>query len=221
MKMLICLIIGLFATPITLKAEAPTYTQIVSNKLAPVLQRCIRHIGDMKVYSGTDTFTFKIGNQGIAKGFQYVTENPIPPKWLACAEKSVNGAKFPKPPKGSTYTHMGTMTWNLAASEVNSHVEHDSREAIRDVMTEHASDFQKCYADYLKRGGTNQGGIVLLWTLGKNRTVIKSSLNIDEIKDAKFSTCLLATLKSLKFPVSADAGMTLEISHPFEFRIVK
>jgi hypothetical protein len=213
MKTLIWLLVPGFAW-----AQAPTYTQVISNKLAPLMQKCVKHIEkQIPNLREVDTFTLNITPNGKAKNFSYVAKNKISRAWLDCAKCQIEMATYPQPPRHRTYTHIGTMTWGLTTDEVQPERLEKKREKIRQFLSTKANVFQECYAEYLSRGGKKEGSVVVVFSLDPVGSVTTSRLNIDELKDISLESCLTGALRQLDFPAAEDGEGTADVSQPLLF----
>lgn len=92
------------------------------------------------------------------------------------------------------------------------------KEAIRIVIRDQGSKFMECYSPVLKKDKKVDIKVVLNWDIGSKGEVQKSKIESTTLKNATAEDCMLATLKTLKFPKSDEVS---NVNFPFVFSNIK
>lgn len=76
--------------------------------------------------------------------------------------------------------------------------------------------FQSCYENALKANSKLQGKLVVEFTIGDNGKVTDARVVRDGVGSAEVSTCVVATLKRIRFPAPSDGEVTISNSFVFQ-----
>ncbi|MBX7102408.1 MAG: AgmX/PglI C-terminal domain-containing protein, partial [Myxococcaceae bacterium] len=92
------------------------------------------------------------------------------------------------------------------------------REAVAKVINSHLAEVSACYERALLKEAGLQGKIVLEWNISTVGQVTTARTKSSSMKSAAVESCILASLKTWKFPPAKGAGVV--ISYPFLFNSV-
>jgi hypothetical protein len=76
--------------------------------------------------------------------------------------------------------------------------------------------FQACYETALKANSKLQGKLVVEFTIGDGGKVTDARVVRDGLNSAEVSTCVVATLKRIRFPAPSDGEVTISNSFVFQ-----
>lgn len=91
-------------------------------------------------------------------------------------------------------------------------------EAIRSVITGHATDVRSCMAGSEANNTSKQGKLVVDWSINDKGEVTKAVVNSGKstLKDGSIEACVTGKFKAWKFP-PAPRGQIVTASYPFVF----
>lgn len=87
------------------------------------------------------------------------------------------------------------------------------RHAAEKVIQKNTAKFERCYSDELKKDPAYREGVVLSWNIKTTGEVEKFAVTNSTTNNPKLLTCLLETLKTLKFTASPD-GSEAQMIYP-------
>ncbi len=86
---------------------------------------------------------------------------------------------------------------------------------IMRVVRRRGSSFRMCYESRLSSGLTRSGRVTARWTIGLDGRVSTAAITTDGVGDARLKSCLLHTIRRMKF--TKPAGATCVVKWPFVF----
>ena len=91
------------------------------------------------------------------------------------------------------------------------------KEVIRRVIRQRNKNFRYCYEKELIRDPKISGKVMVKFTIAKTGGVSKASVQSTTLKNKPLESCLIKTIKAMKFPKPSGGGIVI-ISYPFIFR---
>ncbi len=94
-----------------------------------------------------------------------------------------------------------------------------NREKLEEIVRNNTDAVQACFEKNLVGKAKREGRVVAKWAIGPKGNVGEAEISETTLKDSKTEECIVAAIKSWKFPAPADAPAV--VSFPFELRAVE
>ncbi|MCK5687774.1 AgmX/PglI C-terminal domain-containing protein [Myxococcota bacterium] len=91
------------------------------------------------------------------------------------------------------------------------------KDVIQKVINKNKNQIRYCYEVQLQRNQNLEGKISVKWIISATGSVSKTSLNSSTMKNRAVERCILAKIKTWKFPAPAGGGI-VEVNYPFVFK---
>lgn len=91
-----------------------------------------------------------------------------------------------------------------------------TKEQINDTVAKKMPSLKGCYEEVLKANPTLSGLVRTSIEISASGAVSDVKIEINELKDAQFETCMIGAIREWTFPAPAG-GVTVKTSYPFRF----
>ena len=87
---------------------------------------------------------------------------------------------------------------------------------MKNTITKHAAEIQKCYNAFLERKPAKTDGLVIVdWQVDTDGKLVKPEVVSSELNDKDFETCVTSKISQWDFPLPP---MEKYVSHRFTFK---